>query len=198
MKIDEIMQKLTDVCRLKQYSYATEKSYRGWIQSYSRMVLTLPPEWTSEEKAAAFLTQMAKRGVAAATQSQALNALVFFYGQVIGMPLGNVDALRVRRPATVRTALSPEETRALLAGMADVGGYPTRLVVHLLYGCGLRVTEPLELRVKDVDVEAGQIVVRAAKGNKDRIVALPECLKDAMAAQLGVARALARSDVEAG
>ena len=71
-------------------------------------------------------------------------------------------------------------------------------MVYLLYGCGLRVTEPLELRVNRVDVEAGQIVIRAAKGNEDRIVALPECRKDAVAAQLGVARALARSDAGAG
>ncbi len=180
MKIDEIMRKLSDVCRLKRYSYATEKSYAGWLQSYSRMLLTLPPEWTSEEKAVAFLTQMAGRGVAAATQSQALNALVFIYGQVLGTPLGNVDALRVRRPASVRTALTADETRALLGGMEDWAGYRTRLIVQLLYGCGLRVTEPLELRVKDVDVEAGQFVVRAAKNNKDRVVALPECLREAM------------------
>ena len=186
MKIDEIMRKLSDGCRLKHLSYATEKSYAGWVQSYSKVLLTLPAEWTSEEKAGAFLTQLAKRGVATATQSQALNALVFLHGQVIGTPLGNGEALRVRRPATVRTALTPEETRALLAGMEDLGGYPNRLVVHLLYGCGLRVTEPLELRGKDVDVEAGQIVVRAAKGYKDRVVALPDCLREPMAAQLRV------------
>ena len=186
MKIDEIMRKLSDGCRLKHLSYATEKSYAGWVQSYSKVLLTLPAEWTSEEKAGAFLTQLAKRGVATATQSQALNALVFLHGQVIGTPLGNGEALRVRRPATVRTALTPEETRALLAGREDLGGYPNRLVVHLLYGCGLRVTEPLELRGKDVDVEAGQIVVRAAKGYKDRVVALPDCLREPMAAQLRV------------
>lgn len=66
----------------------------------------------------AFLTREAKRGVAAATQSQALNALVFLYGKVLNLPLNGVDALRVRRPAAVRTALSLEETRALLGAMA--------------------------------------------------------------------------------
>ena len=126
MKIDQILQKLSDVCRLKHYSHATEKSYAGWIQSYSKELLAMPGEWTSEEKAGAFLTGLAKRGVAAATQSQALNALVFFYGQVIGSPLGNVDALRVRRPATIRTALTAEETRALLGAMSrrNRGGSP--------------------------------------------------------------------------
>ena len=106
MKTDEIMRKLPDVCRLKRLSYATGKSYAGWVQSYSRVLLTLPAEWTSEEKGGAFLTRIAKRGVAAAAQSDALNALVFLYGQVIGTPQGNVEALRVRRPPTVRTALT--------------------------------------------------------------------------------------------
>ena len=198
MKSDDVLQKLSDICRLKHRSYATEKSYCRWVRSYIKELATFPAEWTSEEKVGEFLTREAKRGVAAATQSQALNALIFLYGQVLGTPLGNVDALRVRRPATVRTALTADETRTLMARVEDRGGYPTRLVVQLLYGCGLRVTEPLELRVKDVDVEAGQFVVRAAKGIKDRVVALPECLKDAMAAQLRLARAVSQADVEAG
>ncbi len=198
MKIDEILQKLSDVCRRKHFSYATEKSYAIWIQSYSRALLAFPAGWTSEEKAGEFLTQTAKRGVAAATQSQALNALIFFYGQVLGTPLGNIDALRVRRPVTVRTALTADETRGLLGAMEDHAGYPTRLVVHLLYGCGLRVTEPLELRVKDVNVQAGHIVVRAAKGNKDRVISLPECLREAMTAQLRVAQVIAKGDADAG
>ena len=157
----------------------------------------MPGGWTSEEKAAEFLTRLARRGVAAATQSQALNALVFLYGQVLGTPLGNVDALRVRRPATVRAALTRDETRALLAHMEDVGGYPTRLVAHLLYGCGLRVTEPLELRIKDVDLEGGMIVLRSAKGNKDRRVALPASLRDRLDAQLRWARQFAAGDAQA-
>ncbi len=149
MKSADVLQKLSDICRLKRRSYATEKSYCGWVRSYIKELATFPAGWTSEEKVSEFLTREAKRGVAAATQSQALNALIFLYGQVLGTPLGNVDALRVRRPATVRTALTADETRTLMAGVEDRGGYPTRLVVQLLYGCGLRVTEPLELRVKD-------------------------------------------------
>ncbi len=179
-------------------SYATEKSYIGWVRSYITLLSELPGELSSEEKVSAFLTREAKRGVAAATQSQALNAVVFLYGKVLGLPLAEVAALRVRRPPSVRTALSLEETRALLGAMEDVGGYPTRLVVQLLYGCGLRVSEPLELRIKDVDLGAGHIVVRAAKGNKDRIVSLPESLRGAMEGQLRVARAVWKGDVEAG
>ena len=193
-----VLQKVSDVCRRKHLSYATEKSYLGWIQSYIGMLAELPAGWSSEEKVSAFLTREAKRGVAAATQSQALNAVVFLYGQVLELPLEKVDALRVRRPAMIRTALSLEETRALLGAMEDYAGYPTRLIVRLLYGCGLRVTEPLELRVKDVDVVAGHLVVRQAKGNKDRMVGLPDCLRGEMAAQLRVARAVSAGDAAAG
>lgn len=198
MKIEATLLKLSDICRRKHLSYATEKSYAGWIRSYSKEVLALPQDWTSEKKVESFLTQIAKKGVAAATQSQALNALVFLYREVISIPLGNVDAMRVRRPAMVRTALTLEETKALLAEMEDIGGYPTRLVVQLLYGCGLRVTEPLELRIKDVDVANGKMVVRVAKGNKDRVVAMPDCLREAMAAQLKVAQAVAARDAADG
>ena len=198
MNSEAVLQKISDVCRRKHLSYATEKSYSGWVQSYIGMLSSLPAEWSSEEKVSAFLTREAKRGVAAATQSAALNAVLFLYGQVLGKPLEKVDALRVRRPAMIRTALSVDETRALLGAMEDYAGYPTRLIVRLLYGCGLRVTEPLELRVKDVDVVAGHIVVRQAKGNKDRIVGLPDCLRGEMDAQLRLARAVGAGDAAAG
>ena len=198
MNAASVLQKLSDICRRRHLSYSTEQAYAGWVRSYMRTLAGLPAGWSSEEKGGAFLTRIARKGVAAATQSQALNALVFLYGQVLGTPLAGVEALRVRRPATVRTALSTEETRALLGAVEDVGGYPTRLVVHLLYGCGLRVSEPLELRVKDVEVAAGRLVIRAAKGNRDRVVTLPECLLGPMTAQLRVARAFALADAAAG
>ncbi len=198
MNAAKVLQKISDICRLRHLSYATEKSYSGWARSYITTLASLPAGLTSEEKVGEFLTRIARKGVAAATQSQALNALVFLYGQVLAAPLGGVEALRVRRPPTVRTALSVEETRALLGAVEDVGGYPTRLVVHLLYGCGLRVSEPLELRVKDVDVAEGRLVIREAKGNKDRLVALPDCLRPEMTAQLRVARAVAKGDAAVG
>lgn len=162
-----------------------------------QQVAGMPVEWTSEQKAGEFLTQIAKNGVAAATQNQALNALVFLYGKVLETPLGNVEALRVRRPAMVRTALTLAEVRSVLEAVEDVAGYPTRLVVRLLYGCGLRVSEPLELRIKDVDVTGGRLVLRGAKGDKDRMVRLPDCLRGEMEGQLRVARAVARADAEA-
>ena len=158
----------------------------------------MPKGWSSERKAEAFLTGLAQRDVAAATQNQALNAVAFLYREVLGTPLGTVDALRAKRPATVREAMSIEDTRALLGAMEDFGGYPTRLIVRLLYGCGLRVSEPLELRMKDVDLNGARLTIRFAKGNKDRMVPLPQCLLGEMEAQMRVARAVWKGDVEAG
>ena len=165
--------------------------------SYIRAVGKLPKAWTSEKKAEAFLTGLAKREVAAATQNQALNAIAFLYKEVLGTPLGTVDALRVRRPATVREALNIGETRALLAAIPQVADATACLVVRLLYGCGLRVSEPLELRIKDVDLAGARLIIRSAKGNKDRIVPLPQCVLSELEAQLRVARAVLKSDAAA-
>jgi site-specific recombinase XerD len=197
MKSGEVLQGLSDICRRMHLSYATEKSYAAWVRSYISQLGGMPGEWTSERRAGEFLTRLAKSGVAAATQSQALNALNFLYRHVLGTPLQNVDALRVKRPATVRTSLSVAEVKALLGAVEDIGGYPTRLVVRLLYGCGLRVSEPLALRIKDVEVAAGRLVIRGAKGNKDRVVSLPDCLRGEMEVQLRAARAVAKADAEA-
>ena len=86
----------------------------------------------------------------------------------------------------------------LLAAVGDQAGYPTRLVAHLLYGAGLRVTEPLELRLKDVDLAARRLVIRGAKGGKDRVVELPRMLVESVGAQVRVAQAVWRGDAAAG
>ncbi len=81
--------------------------------------------------------------VAASTQNQAFNSVVFFYREVLRQPLGNVDALRAKRPVHERHTPSIPETRLLLQTIRNEGGYPTNLIARLLYGCGLRVSEPL-------------------------------------------------------
>lgn len=188
----------SDICRRKHLAFATEKAYRLWIQSYIQALAGKSPKGNSEEKAEAYLTNLARRGVAAATQNQALNAIAFLYREVLERPLGTVDALRVRRPAMVRVALSLEEVRAVLQEVEDSPEYPLRLAARLLYGCGLRVCEALELRIKDVDLDGGRIIVRASKGQKDRVVSLPESVREEMRNQLRAARAVAKADAASG
>jgi integron integrase len=181
--------------RLRHFAYNTEQAYCHWTGRYYDFCLTLPPAWPAERKAEAFLTNLAlKQGVAARTQNQALAALLFLYGEVIRKPLGNIDAFRAKKPIHERTAPSREQVRALRQAVTDRPNLPARLLVDLLYGCGLRVSEPLELRVKDVLWSENQLVIRAAKGGKDRRVPIPACCLEPLRVQLERARQVWESD----
>jgi integrase len=105
-----------------------------------------------------------------------------------------VDSLRAKKPVHLRYAPDMAEVRALLKATPDVGDYPTRLIVHLIYGCGLRVSEPLNLRVKDVLLSESKLVIRSAKGGKDRFVSIPCALVAELRAQLAYARSVGEKD----
>ena len=137
----EVLKSVQAKIRLLHFAYSTEQAYCHWTGRYYDFCLTLPPVWPAERKAEAFLTNLAlKQGVAARTQNQALAALLFLYGEVIRKPLGNIDALRAKKPVHERTAPSREQVRALRQAVADRPNIPARLLVDLLYGCGLRVS----------------------------------------------------------
>ena len=199
MKPEQAAAKFRDFMRLRHLAISTEQCYLAWLDRYMRFLAAEGSRWgPSEERVQAFLTGLAHREVSASTQNQAFNALVMFYREVVGQPLAKVDALRANKPQRLREAPSVAETRAMLAAVRDVQGYPTRLIAHLLYGCGLRVSEPCNLRVKDVDLAGSRLVIRAAKGDKDRVVALPCSLFAGLRDQLEVARVVWRQDVAAG
>lgn len=198
MKAQEAADKFRDYMRLRHMAMSTEESYLAWLARYMRFLLSAGTSaGSSEQRVEAFLGDLARQQVAASTQNQAFNALVLFYREVLGQPLGRVDALRARRPVQVREAPTVEEVRGLLAQVKDVNGYPTRLITHLLYGCGLRVTEPCNLRVKDVALVEQRLTLRAAKGGKDRVVALPCSLYAGLRDQLAAARVTWKRDVAA-
>lgn len=174
--------------RLKHLAYTTEQAYCGWVARYCAHLKALPAEWPSERKVEHFLTAMAQRDCSAVTQNQAFNALLFFYGVALGKPLEKVDALRAKRPARLRDCPSREEVAALLAKLRDSADCPSRLIAGLLYGAGLRITEALELRVKDVRLAASELVIRDPKHGHYRIVPLPCCLVPAIKRQLAAAK----------
>lgn len=147
-----------------------------------------------ERKMEAFLTQQATQDVSASTQNQALCALLFLYRECLGVEVGKIDALRAKKPVHLRYAPERHEVLALMENVQDVASYPTRLIVRLLYGCGLRVSEPLNLRLKDVLISESKFVIRSAKGGKDRFVAIPCALTAAIRAQMEYARAIAERD----
>lgn len=188
---------MRQVLRRQHKSLSTEETYVHWLRHFIGALSQMPRDLPSEQKVERFLTSLAlKRQVAASTQNQAFNAIMYFYKEVLRRPLQEVQALRVKRPAHMRHAPTLDETRALLQAVQARGGYPTRLVTRLLYGCGLRVCEPLNLRVKDLDLQKGTMVIRGAKGGKDRLVLVPASVKPELEHQLGRARATWQQDWE--
>jgi integron integrase len=195
----EALQKCRDLLRRKHYALTTEQVYCGHIGSYINWLglhgRSFPD---SRARVEAFLTAMAHRGCSASTQNQAFNALLFLYEQVRGEKLPEIQALRAKQSRHKRTALSKEQTMALLQQVPNVGGYPTQLVAWLLYGCAMRVSEPLNLRIKDIDTSAWRLTLRGCKGGKDRTVIVPLCLREGVLKQIGFAKALWQRDQASG
>jgi integron integrase len=171
-----LLDRVRRTCRRRQYSYHTEKAYVRWVVRYVRFHDTTHPRRLGADDVRAFLTHLAAdRNVAAATQNQALNALTFLYDRVLDAPLGDLGAIeRADRPKRLPTVLSRDEVRCLFRAFSPGDN---RLVAHLLYGSGLRLSEALRLRVKDLHLDAGRVVVRDGKGGKDRSTVLPDRLR---------------------
>jgi integron integrase len=204
----KLREQVREVMRFFHYSPRTEETYWHWIERFLRFHREGPvagkggpgpwrrPEAMGAAEVAAFLSDLATAGrVAAATQNQALNALVFLYEEVLHRPLGDLgEFARVTRPARLPEVLSRDAVARLLAAVeADY-----QLPVRLLYGSGLRLLELLRLRVKDVDPARRQITVRAGKGGKDRMTMLPETLATELAAHLRRVRLIHEADRKAG
>lgn len=195
MNISHAILLVRETCALRHFSFKTEKTYTYWIGRYGAFLKTQQvTSWTSEQKMEAFLSRLAKEGVAASTQNQAFNAVLFLYRDVLKQELKPIDALRAKRQTHPRHCPTQEEVLRLLAAVTDVYRYPTRLIVHLLYGCGMRVTEPLNLRIKDVDLQNSKLYVYQAKGGKGRVLLFPACLAAALEKQMAFAKYVAAQD----
>ena len=171
----KLLDQVCQILRVKHYSLATERCYGHWIRRFIFFQGVKHPNTMGADEVERFLTHLATtEKVAASTQNQALNALVFLYRDVLRMDLGNFDAVRARRPVRVPTVLSQVEAKQFLEAMANLKTTePYHLMCQLLYGSGLRLMECCRLRVKDVDLDRGQLTVRGGKGDKDRFVMLP-------------------------
>lgn len=162
--------------RTRGYSYRTGKSYWYWIRYFIRFHGLRHPKTMGATEVRQFLTWLAvERDVAASTQNQALNALVFLYGRVLEQPLGSIgDTVRAKRPRRLPVVLTDSEAMSIIAALK----MPYRLMASLMYGAGLRVTEAARLRVKDIDFSQRVITVRDGKGCKDRTTLLPDPLHE--------------------
>ena len=160
MKLHHALRLVRETCALRHLSINTEKTYIHWIGRYASFLKQKRGEsLTPEQKMEAFLTRLALTGTSVETQNQAFNALLFLYRNVLKTELGPVDSLHAKLAGTVRQAPTQEEVRQLLGAVTDIYQYPTRLIVHLLYGYGLRVSEPLNLHIKDIDFNESRLYI---------------------------------------
>ena len=191
-----LLQAVRAAIRRKHYSYRTEKCYLFWVRQFLRYHGRRHPRQMGAAEVTAFLNYLAlTRRVAAATQNQALAAILFVYRVVLEQPLPWLEKLdRAKRPARRPVVLSIEDTARLLALLEGI----PRLVAELLYGAGLRVEEALSLRIKDLDLSRREIVVRSGKGAKDRVTVLPQKLTGPLTAHLVRVRALHDRDLALG
>lgn len=184
------------VCRLKHYSPATEREYWGWFRRFYDFQANRPPREMGMVEIRNFLSHLAVEGrVSSSTQNQALCALRFVYIEVLGVKIDFITGIewakRTRRIPVWFTKDEAERVIDLLTGTQ-------RAIAGLLYGSGLRLAEAISLRVKDIDFEQGEVVVRCGKGDKDRRTVLPRSLYEELQAQLRRARIIWEADLRAG
>jgi integron integrase len=188
--------KMRDCLRVKHRAYATEKSYLTWVRAFREFLTFKPVAEINTDDVTRFLTFLAvTKKVSASTQNLALNALLFFFRNVLETDLGDIrSAVRAKRRQNLPVVLSRPEISRLIDRME---GTP-QLMARLIYGCGLRHKECLRLRVKDIDMDRSCLTVRFGKGNKDRNTVLPETIQPDLRAHLEKVRELYEEDLATG
>jgi integron integrase len=195
-RFPELFAKLRSEVRTRHYSYRTEQTYATWLARFLGFTRCATPESIAASGIRSYMQYLAEaRKVSASTQTQALCALVFFHKNVLCRPLDDIgEFTRAKKPITLPTVLSRDEVRRLQEHLH--GTY--RLMAGLLYGSGLRLTECLRLRVKDLDFDHRQILVRDGKGQKDRLTVMPDRHRTRLESHLQRVRQLFDSDLAAG
>jgi integron integrase len=195
-KSKKLLEQTRDVLRLKHYSLRTERSYCDWIERFIRFHNLRHPKEMGAGEISEFLTHLARVGnVAAATQNQALSAILFLYQQVLKQEVSWIeDVERAKRPKRIPVVLTRDEVHKVFAHLHGT----SRLMAGLLYGSGLRLMESVRLRVKDIDFGYARVTVRDGKGAKDRITMLPVNLAASLERHLSKVKAQHEQDLEDG
>lgn len=191
-----LLDQVREACRVRHFSLRTENCYVQWAKRYILFHDKRHPNEMGAAEINAFLTHLAiQRNVAASTQNQAFAAILFLYQKVLRVDPGRVEGvIRAKRPVRLPIVLTKDEVRRIHAQLD--GTY--LLIAQMLYGSGMRLLECLRLRVKDVDFDRNEIVVREGKGDKDRRTMLPASLKPALQTHLERVRALHQKDLARG
>ena len=192
----KLLDQVRAAVRVRHLSYRTEQAYVDWIKRFILFHKKRHPNDMDETYIGEFLTFLAvKRNVAASTQNQALSAILFLYRHVLKKEVGWVDNVeRAKRPSRLPVVFTKDEAKAILVRIEGAKW----LMVSLLYGSGLRLMECLRLRVKDINFEYNQIVVRDGKGQKDRVTMVPTSLKNSFIKHLEKVKTIHDGDLKAG
>ncbi len=177
-----LLERLREAIRVRHYSIRTERSYVQWVKRFILFHDKRHPAEMGAVEISAYLTHLAvARKVSASTQNQALNALNFFYRNVLERDMGNLEGVvMAKRPQRLPVVLTRQEVESVLRYLKG----DNWLMAALMYGSGLRLMECLRLRVKDVDFGYQQILIRDGKGQKDRVVPFPKRLAEALRGHL--------------
>ena len=191
-----LLDQVRDVIRKKHYSIRTEHAYVEWVKRFVIYHNKRHPKYMGEKEISQYDSHLATdQKVAASTQNQALNAIVFLYKHVLQMELGDFGhKKRGKRPERLPTVMTKAEVSRILAAMSGTYG----LMAKLIYGCGLRLMECVRLRVKDIEFERNQVIVHDGKGMKDRSTMLPEQLKPLLLEHLAWVKTLHEQDLRKG
>ncbi len=197
----QVKKKLLDIVRdkirFKHYSYSTERTYVHWIKHYILFHHKKHPIEMGKDEIESYLTKLAvKDKVSPTTQNQAFSALLFLYKEVLGIDMSewNIQALRAQERKHIPVVLSKEEVQKVLRNVPA----EYTLIVHLMYGCGLRMNEALNLRTKDIDFGFDKIYIWDSKSLKDRTIPLPQKLKSQLLEQVEKVKEIHKADLENG
>ncbi len=191
-----LLDQVRHAIRTKHFSLRTEQTYVSWIRQFILHHKKRHPMHMGQQEVGEFLTYLAvERNVASSTQNQALSAILFLYRDVLKQDIGWIDGIEwAKKPKRLPTVFSRDEVKAILSRLDGVKW----LMASLLYGAGLRLMECCRLRVKDVDFTCHQVMVRDAKGSKDRVTILPEIIEGNLKAHMEKTKLLHEADLKAG
>lgn len=191
-----LMDQVRETLRFYHYAYNTEKSYVEWILRFIRFNNKKHPKEMGKLEIERFLSHLAvNRDVAASTQNQAFNAIMFLYKKVLGLEMDlDIRATRASKRKNLPTVLTKDEARALILSMS---GTP-KVLAGLMYGAGLRSLEVIRLRVQDIDFGNNQIYIRNPKGGRDRTTIFPSVLHEQIKEQIEKVKKLHEQDLKEG
>ena len=197
----QVKKKLLDIVRdkirLKHYSISTERTYVHWIKRYIIFHNKRHPKEMGKVEIEQFLTWLAvEKKVSPTTQNQAFSAILFLYKEVLGFDMSdwNIQALRAKERKHIPVVLTKEEVSKVIENLTGI----YQLIVYLMYGCGLRMNEALNIRLKDIDFGFDRVYIWDSKSLKDRTVPLPQKIKERLKVQVGIVEELHKKDIADG